>query len=95
MHELLKTEFPALFNFEGQDLFDGIMTSGKTKMIKPNSDIFEACLTKFKINRNQAIFIDDTIENVQAAQNLGITSIHCQNKNIHNATNQLIEILHG
>ena len=39
--------------------------------------------------------IDDTIENVQAAQNLGITSIHCQNKNIHNATNQLIEILHG
>jgi FMN phosphatase YigB (HAD superfamily) len=92
---LLKTEFPELFNVEGQDLFDGIMTSGKTGMIKPNSDIFEACLAKFKINRNQAIFIDDTIENVQAAQNLGISSIHCQNKNIRNTTSQLIEILHS
>ncbi len=92
---LLRTQFPELFNFENQDLFDGIITSGKTGMIKPNSDIFETCLTKFKINRNQAIFIDDTMENVQAAQNLGISSIHCENKNIRNTTKQLIEILHN
>ena len=90
---LLTAQFPELFNFEGQDLFDGIMTSGKTGMIKPNSDIFEACLKKFRINRSQAVFIDDTIENVQAAQNLGISSIHCQNKNIDSVTKQLIEIL--
>ncbi len=90
---LLTTQFPEIFKYEGQDLFDGIMTSGKTGMIKPNSDIFENCLKKFKINRSQAIFIDDTIENIQAAENLGIKSIHCQNKNIDNVTKQLIQIL--
>jgi len=90
---LFMQQFPELFKYEDQDLFEGIMTSGKTGMIKPNSDIFEHCLKKFKINRSQAIFIDDTIENIQAAEHLGITSIHCQNKNIGNVTKQLIEIL--
>ncbi len=90
---LFVEQFPEIFIYEGQDLFNGIMTSGKTGMIKPNQDIFEACLRRFKIVRSQAIFIDDTIENVQAAQNIGIDSIHCKNKNIHHVKKQLIEIL--
>ena len=85
---LLVKQFPEIF-----ELFDGVMTSGKTGMIKPNPDIFEACLKKFNIQRSQAIFIDDTIENIQAAQKLGITSIHCNNKNIANVKKQLIEKL--
>ena len=90
---LFQEQFPDIFEFEGKDLFDGIMTSGKTGMIKPNQDIFEACLKKFKIARSQAIFIDDTIENVQAAQSLGIDSIHCQHKDIADVKKQLIEIV--
>ncbi len=90
---LFTKNFSELFTFEGQDLFDGIMTSGKTGMIKPNSDIFEACLKKFKIDKSQVVFIDDTIENIQAAQNIGISSVHCHNKNIGNVTKQLIQIL--
>lgn len=92
---LFMQQFPELFMYEDNNLFDGIMTSGKVGMIKPNIDIFEACLKKFNIQRSQAVFIDDTIENVQAAQNLGISSIHCQNKNIENATKALIEILNN
>lgn len=85
---LFVKQFPEIF-----ELFDGVMTSGKTGMIKPNPDIFEACLKKFNIQRSQAVFIDDTIENIQTAQRLGITSIHCQNKNIYNVKKQLIEKL--
>lgn len=90
---LFVEKFPELFTYEGQDLFDGIMISGKAGIIKPHANIFEACLKKFKIQRSQAIFIDDTIENIQAAQNLGIDSIHCQHKNIDDVTWQLIEAL--
>ena len=90
---LFVEKFPELFTYNGQDLFDGVMISGKTGMIKPHTNIFEACLKKFKIQRSQAVFIDDTIENIQAAQNLGISSIHCKNKNIDDVTAQLIKIL--
>jgi HAD superfamily hydrolase (TIGR01509 family) len=85
---LMVQQFPEIF-----ELFDGVMTSGKTGMIKPNSDIFKACLQKFNIQKSQAIFIDDTIENIQTSEQLGITSIHCKNKNITDVKKQLIEIL--
>jgi len=90
---LFQEQFPEIFEFEGKPLFNGIMTSGKTKMIKPNQNIFEKCLTQFNIPATQAVFIDDTIENIQTAQNLGISSIHCQNKNIYEVKKQLISIL--
>jgi FMN phosphatase YigB (HAD superfamily) len=90
---LFTTQFPEIFSYEGQDLFDGIMTSGKTGMIKPNADIFTACLKKFKIEPSQAVFIDDTIENVQAAQNLNIASIHCKHNNLHEVKKQLVDLL--
>lgn len=92
---LFVEKFPEIFTYEDQNLFDGIMISGKTGMIKPNKNIFEACLSKFKLKKTEAIFIDDTIENIQAAQAIGITSIHCKNRNIANVTKELIIQLHS
>lgn len=90
---LFMQQFPELFTYKDNNLFDGIMISGKTGMIKPNTDIFQACIKKFNIKKSRAVFIDDTIENVQTAQDLGINSIHCQNHNIHNVTQTLIATL--
>ena len=86
-------KFPELFRFQGQDLFDGIMISGKQQMIKPYRKIYQACLHKYNIHADQAVFIDDTIENVQAAQNCGIDAIHVAHKNMYAAEKKLIKIL--
>jgi HAD superfamily hydrolase (TIGR01549 family) len=90
---LFMEQFPELFIYEDANLFDGIMTSGKTGIIKPNPEIFEACLKKFNIKKSEAIFIDDTIENIKAAEMLGITSIHCQQKDISKVKKDLIKKL--
>jgi FMN phosphatase YigB (HAD superfamily) len=90
---LFVQNFPELFKFEGKDLFDGIMISGKQHIAKPNKSIYQECLKKFEIDPLQAIFIDDAIENVRAADQLGIQSIHCKNKNIGYVKKQLIKML--
>lgn len=90
---LFQERFPELFMHEGQKLFDGIMISGKMKMLKPNKEIFEACLKKFNIKKSDAIFIDDTIENIRSAENCGIRSIHCKNRDIATVKKELIAII--
>ncbi len=90
---LFMSQFPDIFTYDEQNLFDGIMISGQQRTLKPNKGFFEACLKKFNIAPSQAIFIDDTIENIQGAQAVGISSIHCKNKNIRDVKKQLITIM--
>ena len=90
---LFVQNFPELFTYEGHDLFDGIMISGKQHAAKPHKSIYQECLKKFDIDPSQAIFIDDTIENIRAADHLGITSIQCKNKSLAQVKKQLIKIL--
>ena len=90
---LLVAKYPEIFTHQGNDMFDGILISGTAGMLKPHAAVFEKCLTDFNIEACNAIFIDDTIENIQAAQNLGITSIHCDPSNIPAARKQLIQHL--
>lgn len=90
---LLQKKFPEIFTYQGRDMFDGIMISGNIGTLKPERSIFEQCLTEFNITPAHAIFIDDTIENIQAADNLEINTIHCNPQDIPAARKQLIEIL--
>ncbi len=90
---LFVKSFPDFFTYEGKDLFDGIMISGQQHVVKPEAQIYLDCLSKFNISASQAIFIDDTQENIQAAEKLGIASILCINKNIAQVKKQLIELL--
>lgn len=62
--------------FEFLQLFEGILVSGTEKMIKPNRDIYELCLTRFNINPQQAVFIDDNLPNILGAQAVGLHTIH-------------------
>jgi HAD superfamily hydrolase (TIGR01509 family) len=68
--ELSQKKFPEIF-----DQFDGSMVASDEKVLKPNPQSFFKFLEKFKIQPSQAVFIDDTQENIQAAQKLGIASI--------------------
>lgn len=44
-------------------------------MRKPNADIFEYALIKNNLITNETMFIDDTIQHVEAAKRLGITGV--------------------
>jgi HAD superfamily hydrolase (TIGR01509 family) len=57
------------------DLFDIIITSSKSGFVKPQPEIFELILEELKLEPNQALFIDDSSSNAQAAKELGLTSV--------------------
>ena len=57
------------------DLFDGIIISGEVGASKPEPEIFQILFDRFKINPKEAVFIDDTEVNVQAAKILGLDAL--------------------
>lgn len=69
--------FPvALQRYEFLNWFDGIVVSGTEKMRKPNPAFYQLLLDRYHVNASEALFIDDNLRNVLAAEKLGIRSIH-------------------
>jgi 2-haloacid dehalogenase len=61
--------------FSFLEWFDEIMVSGKEKMRKPFTEFYDLLLKRYNLNKEQIIFIDDNIRNVEAAEKLGIESL--------------------
>jgi 2-haloacid dehalogenase len=55
--------------------FDGIVISGEVRAAKPDPRMYEALLERHGLDAGEILFIDDTAENVAAAEALGIRSI--------------------
>lgn len=69
--------FPiALERFDFLQWFDGRFVSGEENTRKPFLDFYQKLLDKFSIDPAFAVFIDDNLRNVKAAQSLGIECIH-------------------
>lgn len=72
--------FPiALQRYDFLHWFDGRVVSGEEKTRKPFPEIYQCLLHRYKVAAADALFIDDNERNVNAARELGITSIHFQN----------------
>lgn len=56
--------------------FDGRVVSGEEKTRKPFPEFYQRLLTRYDVKPEEAIFIDDNLRNVKAAEDLGIRSIH-------------------
>jgi 2-haloacid dehalogenase len=69
--------FPvALKKFDFLHWFEGIVVSGEEKTRKPFTDIYALTLNRFKIEAERAVFIDDNLRNIDAANLMGINGIH-------------------
>ena len=80
--------FPkALKLFDFLHWFDGRVVSGEEMTRKPFRDIYEIILSRFNLQPETTLFIDDNLKNILAAQELGIHCIHFQ------SPEQLKEIL--
>lgn len=62
--------------------FDGILVSGEENMKKPDPAIYELILSRYDINKDEVLFIDDSLKNVEAAVKTGIKSIHYKNATV-------------
>ena len=72
--------FPiALERYDFFKLLDGIVVSGTEKLIKPGLEIFNLLIERFKINPQNAVFIDDNRKNIEAAKTLDFKTVHFEN----------------
>lgn len=69
--------FPvALERYDFLQWFEGIIVSGDEKTRKPFRKIYDILLERYDINPTTAVFIDDSLTNVEGAQAVGMQGIH-------------------
>eukprot|EP00742_Colponemidia_sp_Colp-10_P006602 GILJ01007074.1.p1 GENE.GILJ01007074.1~~GILJ01007074.1.p1 ORF type:complete len:308 (+),score=52.20 GILJ01007074.1:245-1168(+) len=56
-------------------LFDALCVSGHLNMMKPESNIYQTAVEMIDVHPSQCVFIDDSPENVDAANRCGMTGI--------------------
>ena len=57
-------------------LIDNIVCSGDEKLLKPDPKIYHTLLERYNLKAEESVFIDDNINNVKGAINVGMKSIH-------------------
>lgn len=70
LREILHTIVPI------HDAFDMLVISAEEKVIKPDPRIYRTALDRLGIQPPEAIFLDDVIDNIHAANALGLIGIH-------------------
>lgn len=75
--------FPIVFNqYPFFKEFEGIVVSGTEKIVKPDAQIFQLLLTRYGLQADESLFIDDNLENINTANKLGFKTIHLE-KNVN------------
>jgi 2-haloacid dehalogenase len=71
-----ETFHKAIAKFDWLSWFEGILVSGNEGMRKPFPEIYKLMLSRYSINPSEAVFIDDSIKNVEGSELVGIKGIH-------------------
>jgi len=58
------------------DLFDGKIISSRVGHCKPESGIYTCLLETYGLNPRETVFIDDVIDNLEAASKFGMATVH-------------------
>jgi putative hydrolase of the HAD superfamily len=58
------------------DAFEHMVISAEVGVAKPDAKIFQIALEQAGVNPDEAVFVDDFIENIQGCQELGMQGIH-------------------
>ena len=59
-----------------------ILTIKQLGIRKPNEEVFHFVLKDSKLNNNETIFVDDSLENITSAQQTGLKTFHVKNYNL-------------
>jgi 2-haloacid dehalogenase len=66
----------ALVRYDFLHWFDGRVVSGEEKTRKPFPEFYQRLLDRYQVDPQHALFIDDSMRNIKAAEAMGIQSIH-------------------
>lgn len=80
-----------LFYDELDKLFDGMVLSYKIHEIKPNKAIYEYLLDKYDLIANECLFLDDRLDNMNTANELGINGRQIKRDDFDDIINSLKE----
>ncbi len=68
--------FPiALERYDFLHWFEGIVVSGEERLIKPDPAIFRLLISRYGLDANRTVFIDDSPRNVDGARQAGLHAI--------------------
>lgn len=59
--------------------FEGVVVSGRVKLLKPDPAIYHHLIDTHQIAPTRSVFIDDRAENTEAAEKLGFKTVHLTN----------------
>ena len=59
--------------------FDGIVVSGQEKILKPDKRIYYRLLERYNLKAENTVYIDDNLDNIRTAEEIGMVSIHFEN----------------
>lgn len=65
--------------FRLNELMDLMVFDEEESVAKPDAQIYLRTLVRLGVQPEEAVFVDDKMENVEAARQLGMYSIHFQN----------------
>jgi glucose-1-phosphatase len=72
-------EFYEKNGFSMEELFDRLFLSHEIGIHKPDAGIYTYVLENAQIEAAETVFIDDSLANIKAAEELGISGIHIHN----------------
>lgn len=73
-YEVTKQELPFVADM------DGVLFSYEVKLVKPEPEIYQTLLEKFRLKPEECVFLDDNEKNIIAAREAGIHAIHFKSK---------------
>lgn len=83
LYILSNFHYPAFENvsekWEFFKLFDGQVISSHANLLKPEKEIYEEILGKYKLAGEETLFIDDSYPNIEAGKKFGLHTIHLEN----------------
>lgn len=59
--------------------FDGIVVSAEINLMKPDIAIYNYLCKLYNVNPHEAVFMDDTLVNIEGAAACGLNTIHFEN----------------
>ena len=75
-----KNSFEAIYNkYDFFKYFDGLVISSYHKTIKPEKKIYQILVEKYNVTPSCSLFVDDKIENINTARELGFWVVHLEN----------------
>lgn len=74
-----------------EDAFEYMIISSEVGAAKPDPKIYQIALEQLQVRANEAVFVDDFIENIEACEKVGMMGIHF--RDVESAMKQLKALL--